>query len=178
MIFSDLRNLNSHIFIWSDAKKAVILRRQTIERLAVFYMYVKSKQTITMKTKILALVLGAILTMPCVLRAEEVVIELMEVIQMETLLGDDPLDGPTQSAPEPTRPASFRATIDGNLLSITKQEESIPFAQATVVNATTGGIVLNQQFTTSLSEQIGTPGVYALHIETAGGALVGQFIVQ
>ncbi len=36
--------------------KAVILHRQTIERLAVFYIYVKPKQTITMKTKILALV--------------------------------------------------------------------------------------------------------------------------
>ena len=131
-----------------------------------------------MKTKILALVLGVLLTMPCVLRAEEIEIQLMEVISMQPIGGDDPLDNPTQSGEDPTRPASFRATIDGNLLAITKQEASIPFAQATVVNATTGGIVLNQQFTTSLSEQIGTPGVYALHIETAGGALVGQFIVQ
>jgi len=131
-----------------------------------------------MKTKILALVLGVLLTMPCVLRAEEIEIQLMEVISMQPIGGDDPLDNPTQSGEDPTRPASFRATINGNLLAITKQEASIPFAQATVVNATTGGIVLNQQFTTSLSEQIGTPGVYALHIETAGGALVGQFIVQ
>jgi hypothetical protein len=88
------------------------------------------------------------------------------------------MDGSDHMGSNPTRPTNFRATIDGNLLAITKQEASIPFAQATVVNATTGGIVLNQQFTTSLSEQIGTPGVYALHIETAGGALVGQFIVQ
>ena len=57
-------------------------------------------------------------------------------------------------------------------------ETSIPSAQATVVNAQTGSIVINQQFTTSLSEQIATQGVYVLHIETAGGALVGQFIVQ
>ena len=131
-----------------------------------------------MKTKILALVLGVLLTMPCVLRAEEIEIQLMEVISMQPIGGDDPLDNPTQSGENPTRPRDFRATIDGNLLSITKQEESIPFAQATVVNATTGGIVLNQQFTTSLSEQIGTPGVYALHIETTGGALIGQFIVK
>ena len=102
----------------------------------------------------------------------------MEVIQMTPLPGDDPLDDPGQMGDNPTRPTSFRATIDGNLLSITKQEASIPFAQAMVVNATTGGIVLNQQFTTSLSEQIGTPGVYALHIETTGGALIGQFIVK
>lgn len=135
--------------------------------------------TIRMKTKILALVLGAILTMPCVLHAEEIEIQLMEVIQMGVIPGGDgPLDSSDKEGNTPTRPAGFRATIDGNLLAITKQEASIPFAQATVVNATTGSIVLNQQFTTSLSEQIGTPGVYALHIETAGGALVGQFVVQ
>lgn len=131
-----------------------------------------------MRNKIIALALGVLLTMPCVLRAEEIEIQLMEVIPMGVIPGDDPLDGPTQSEPEPTRPAGFRATIDGNLLAITKQEASIPSAQATVVNASTGSIVLNQQFTTTLSEQIGTPGVYALYIETAGGALVGQFIVQ
>lgn len=131
-----------------------------------------------MKTKILALVLGVILTMPCVLRAEEVVIELMEVIQMETLPGDDPLDGPSQSPDVPTRPTNFRATINGTNLSIQKMESSIPSAQATVVNAQTGSIVINQQFTNSLSEQISTLGIYVLHINTEGGALVGQFIVQ
>ena len=92
--------------------------------------------------------------------------------------GDDPLDGPTQSAPEPTRPRDFRATINGNQLSILKQEAAIPSAQATVVKASTGSMVLNQQFTSSLLEQIATHGVYVLHIQTAGGTLVGQFIVQ
>jgi len=128
--------------------------------------------------KILPLALVALLTMPCTLRAEEVVIQLMEVIQMGTLPGDNPLDGPEQSEPEPTRPRDFHATIDGNTLSITKEEATIPSAQAVVVNASTGGIVLNQQFTNSLNEQISNAGVYVLHIETAGGALVGQFIVQ
>lgn len=128
--------------------------------------------------KILSLALVALLTMPCVLHAEEVVIQLAEVIQMTPLPGDDPLDGPEQSEPEPTRPNDFRATIDGNALSITKENENIPFAQAIVVNASTGGIVLNQQFSNSLQEQISNPGMYALRIETAGGALVGQFMVQ
>lgn len=132
-----------------------------------------------MKTKLLVLALSVLLAMPCVLHAEESEIQLMEVIQMGVIPGGDgPLDSSDKEGNTPTRPRDFRATIDGNLLAITKQEASIPFAQATVVNATTGSIVLNQQFTTSLSEQIGTPGVYALHIETAGGALVGQFVVQ
>ena len=131
-----------------------------------------------MKTKILALVLGAILTIPCVLRAEEVEIQLMEVISMQPLPGDDPLDDPIQNPDVPTRPRSFRATINGTTLSILKQDEAIPSAQATVVNASTGGIVVNQQFTSALQEQISNAGVYVLHIETEGGALVGQFVVQ
>lgn len=131
-----------------------------------------------MKRTFIALVLGALLTIPCVLHAEEVEIQLMAVIQMGTLPGDDPLDGNDHMGDTPTRPTSFRATIDGNTLSIEKREEAIPSAQAVVVNAATGGIVVNQQFTTTLSEQIATQGVYVLHIEIAGGTLVGQFVVQ
>lgn len=131
-----------------------------------------------MRTKILVLVLGVLFAMPCVLRAEEVEITLTEVISMQPLPGDNPLDGPTQSNGEPPRPYSFHATINGNQLSVTKLEETIPSAQATVINASTGSIVLNQQFTTTLSEQISNVGVYVLHIQTAGGALVGQFMVQ
>lgn len=131
-----------------------------------------------MRTKLLVLVLGVLLLMPGVLCAEEVVIQLMEVVQMEPVGGDDPLDDPIQYPGVPTRPTSFRATIDGNTLSVLKQDTAIPFAQATVVNAQTGGIVVNQQFTNSLSEQISNTGVYVLHIQTAGGALVGQFVVQ
>lgn len=131
-----------------------------------------------MNKKLLALALGVFLTMPCVLHAEEIVIQLMEVIQMGVLLGENPLDGPSQNPTIPPTPTDFHATINGNALSITKEDENIPFAQAIVVNASTGGIVLNQQFTNSLQEQISNTGVYALRIETAGGTLVGQFIVQ
>ena len=131
-----------------------------------------------MKTKLLVFALSVILSMPCSLHAEEIEIQLMEVITMSPLPGDNPLDGPSQSGTEPTRPAGFRATIDGNTLSVLKQDEAIPSAQATVVNAQTGSIVVNEQFTTSLSEQISNAGVYVLRIETAGGALVGQFVVQ
>ena len=45
-----------------------------------------------MTNKILALVLGALFTIPCVLRADEVEIPLMEVVQIETFPGDAPLD--------------------------------------------------------------------------------------
>lgn len=131
-----------------------------------------------MKAKIFTLVLGILLSMPIVLHAEEIEIQLMEVVSMSPLPGDGPLDDPDQDPSVPTRPGSFRATINGSALTILKQDEAIPSAQATVVNASTGSIVINQQFTTSLSEQISNSGVYVLHIETEGGALVGQFIVQ
>ena len=131
-----------------------------------------------MKRTFIALAVGALLAMPCVLHAEEIEIQLVEVIQMTPLPGVDPLDGAEQSGTNPTRPNDFRATINGNTLSVSKENEAIPSAQAIVVNAATGGVVVHQQFTTTLSEQISAQGVYALRIETAGGALVGQFVVQ
>ena len=131
-----------------------------------------------MRKRITALLLGMFLLMPCMLRAEEVEILLMEVIGMQPLPGDEPLDGNDHMGDTPTRPNDFRATINGTTLSILKQDEAIPSAQATVVNASTGSIVVNQQFTSSLQEQISNAGVYVLHIQTAGGALVGQFMVQ
>ncbi len=131
-----------------------------------------------MKSKILTMALCVLLAMPCVLYAEEVEIQLMEVIGMSPLPGDDPLDDPEQSVPNPTRPNNFRATINGNALSVVKLESSIPSAQARVVNASTGSTVINQQFSSSLQEQIAASGIYVLHIETPNGALVGQFIVQ
>ena len=99
-----------------------------------------------MKKSLLALVLGALLTIPCVLHAEEIEIQLEEVIQMTPLPGDNPLDDPEQSEPTPTRPRDFRATINGNTLSVSKENEDIPSAQAIVVNAATGSIVVVGQF--------------------------------
>ena len=131
-----------------------------------------------MKTKFTAFLLSILLAMPCVLHAEEVEILLSEVIGMSVLPGDNPLDDPEQTPNNPPRPAGFRATINGTNLSVQKLESSIPSAQAIVVNSSTGGVVVNEQFTTSLSEQISTSGTYVLRIETAGGALVGQFVVQ
>ena len=132
-----------------------------------------------MRKNIFVFALGVLLTMPCVfIRAEEIEIQLMEVIQMGTLPGDDPLDGPSQSPDVPTRPTSFHATIDGHFLRVTKQDANIPSAQVAVVNASNGGLVLNQLMTDSMEETISNNGVYVLHIETDGGALVGQFVVQ
>ena len=131
-----------------------------------------------MRKTFFALALGVLLTMPCVLHAEEIEIQLEAVIGLNILPGDVPMDDSHQSPNIPPTPTDFRASINGNNLSINKRNEAIPSAQATVVNAQTGSIVVNQQFTSSITEQIATPGVYVLHIQTEGGALVGQFVVQ
>jgi hypothetical protein len=132
-----------------------------------------------MKKIILSLICGIVFAaIPSLASAEEVEIQLFEVISMGFIPGDNPLDDSNQSPKEPTRPTSFRATINGNTLAIQKLESTIPSAQATVVNASTGSIVVNQQFTTSYQGQISNAGVYVLHIQTEGGALVGQFVVQ
>lgn len=131
-----------------------------------------------MRNKITALVLSILFIIPCALRAEEVEIQLMEVIGMGTLPGDGPLDDSNNPPINPTRPNDFRATINGNSFSLVKRSASIPSAQATVVNASTGNVVLNQQFANSIQHQIATSGVYILHIQTANGALTGQFVVQ
>lgn len=131
-----------------------------------------------MKPKMIALALSLLLTMPCVVRAEEIEIQLYEMVEVILLPGDNPLDDSSNPPINPPRPNDFRATIDGTTLVVTKQESAIPSAQAIVANASTGSIVVNQQFTTSITQQISTPGVYALRIHTAGGDLIGQFIVQ
>ena len=131
-----------------------------------------------MKNQLLALALSVLLAVPCVLRAAEVEIQLIEVISMGIIPGDDPLDSPSQSPTDPPRPTDFRATINGNTLSVSKLSQTIPVANARVVKAMTGSIVLNRQFTSSVEEQISDNGVYILRVETEGGALVGQFMVQ
>ena len=131
-----------------------------------------------MRNKITALVLSILFIIPCALRAEEVEIQLMEVIEMGVIPGDDPLDDPEPVGENPTRPTSFRATINGNAFSLSRLNNAIPSARATVVNASTGNVVLDQQFTNSVQQQINIIGVYILHIQTLWGALVGQFIVQ
>ena len=97
---------------------------------------------------------------------------------MTPLPGDNPLDGPSQSGQNPPSPTDFRATINGNAFAITCQNSNIPSAQAVVVNATTGSVVVNEVFTESMQEQIPSAGAYILNILTAGGALTGQFMVQ
>ena len=131
-----------------------------------------------MKVKLLLCAFSLLFALPLFVRAEEVEIPLMVVLEMESIGGFDPLDNSEKETTTPPSPTSFRASINGNSLVIEKQDEAIPSAQATIVNASTGNVVLNQPFTDSLQEQVASAGVYVLRIETAGGALTGRFIVE
>lgn len=131
-----------------------------------------------MRTRFLVYALFLLFALPGSMRAEEVEIQLMKVMGMGPIFGDEPMDGTGRSGNTQIDPTQFRATVNANTLSITKQEPAIPSAQAIVVKATTGNVVLNQPFVDSLSEQISESGVYVLNIETDGGSLVGRFIVQ
>ena len=131
-----------------------------------------------MRKVLFTMALSCLLAMPSILRAEEIEIQLFEVMQPGIIEGEGPLDSSGEASNTPTRPRNFRATINERSLSITKQEASIPSAQAVVVNATTGSVVVNEVFTESMEEQIPDAGVYVLNILTAGGALTGQFMVQ
>ncbi len=131
-----------------------------------------------MKVKFLVCAFSLLFALPLLVHAEEVEIPLMVVLEMESIGGLEPTDSSTEVGQIPPRPISFRASINGNSLVIEKQDETIPSAQATVVNASTGNVVLNQPFTDSLQEQVASAGVYVLRIETAGGALTGRFIVE
>lgn len=132
-----------------------------------------------MNKHFLILVLGLLLAMPFVLRAEEIEILLMEVTQMGSLVpGDEPLDGNDHLGDTPTRPNDFRTTINGNTLSITKLNEAIPFAHAIVTKVVNGNIVLNRHFVDSLTEQISSPGFYILTIQCNAGTFEGQFMIH
>lgn len=131
-----------------------------------------------MKRNIIALVLGVLLALPCMLRAEEVEIQLFEVIGMSVLPGDNPLDDPEQSHKDPPRPTDFRATIDGNSLSVTIEDPAIPSANLRVTRQSTHAMVVNQSFSTAAYEQMPAADAYVIEIETPGGALIGYFNVQ
>ena len=131
-----------------------------------------------MKKVFFVLALGILFTMPSILRAEEVIIPLHEVVSLSPMPGDNPLDGNDHLGNIPPHPNDFHATINGNAFSITNQNNDILSAQAMVVNASTGAIVVNEIFTESIEEQIPNAGIYVLNIQTTGGSLTGQFIVQ
>ncbi len=61
-----------------------------------------------MKKVFFILAMGCLLTVPSVLRAEEVVIPLFEMVSLTPLPGDNPLDGNDHLGNVPPRPGDFK----------------------------------------------------------------------
>ncbi|MBR6116064.1 MAG: hypothetical protein IKP93_01145 [Paludibacteraceae bacterium] len=131
-----------------------------------------------MRNKFFALVLGVLLSTPCMLLAEEVEIQLFEVIGMISLPGDNPLDDSNQSSSDPPRPTDFRASIDGNVLSVSIENTAIPMANLRVTRQSTHATIVNHSFNSAALEQMPAVDSYVIEIETEGGALIGYFEVQ
>ena len=131
-----------------------------------------------MRNKFFALVLGVLLSMPCMLLAEEVEIQLFEVIGMNVMPGDNPLDDPIQNPGVPPRPTDFRASIDGNVLSVSIENTAIPMANLRVTRQSTHATIVNHSFNSAALEQMPAVDSYVIEIETEGGALIGYFDVR
>ena len=131
-----------------------------------------------MRNKFFALVLGVLLSMPCMLLAEVVEIQLFEAIGMNVMPGDNPLDDPIQNPGVPPRPTDFRASIDGNVLSVSIENTAIPMANLRVTRQSTHATIVNHSFNSAALEQMPAVDSYVIEIETEGGALIGYFDVR
>ena len=132
-----------------------------------------------MKKIILSLICGIVFAaIPSLASAEEVEIQLFEVISMGFIPGDNPLDDSNQSPKEPPRPTDFRASIDGNVLSVSIENTTIPMANLRVTRQSTHATIVNHSFNSAALEQMPAVDSYVIEIETEGGALIGYFDVR
>ena len=102
----------------------------------------------------------------------ETEIYLLEICSSGNLVCDNPLDGPSQTGEEPTRPNDFHAYISGKTLSVTSEATSN--TQIRVVNRQTNQTVVNRQFSSFDSEQLPS-GLYSIELQCGNLLLVGQF---
>ena len=103
--------------------------------------------------------------------AEEVEIPLVEVVGIRRLPSPDESDSDRDGG-RPTKPNGFRATINGNVLSVTAEELS-QYAQLRVYRMN-GRTVVNRPVYFSVVEQLPN-GLYDIEIVTEDGALIGNF---
>jgi hypothetical protein len=112
------------------------------------------------------------------LLAEEVEIQLFEVIGMSVMPGDNPLDDPEKIGDTPPTPTDFRASVDGNVLSVSIENTAIPMANLRVTRQSTHATIVNHSFNSAALEQMPAVDSYVIEIETEGGALIGYFDVR
>ncbi len=102
----------------------------------------------------------------------ETEIPLLEIFESGNLVGDSPLDGPTQTESEPPSPTDFRAYVSGRNLTVTS--EAVSVTRVIVRNRVTNQTVVNRQFLTIDTEQL-SAGAYSIELQCEDLTLVGQF---
>ncbi len=103
--------------------------------------------------------------------AEEVEIPLVEVVGIRRAPSPDQ-DKNGRDEGQATKPNGFRATINGNVLSVTAEELS-RYAQLRVFR-TNGRVIVNRPLYFSVMEQL-PDGLYDIEIVTEDGTLIGNF---
>ena len=128
-----------------------------------------------MKTKLLAFALGLVFTMPLTLQAKVVEITLVEVVEMSTLPGENPLDDDDHMGTTPTNPNDFHAIINGHVLSVAAPNG--PLQSRLIVNKVDGTPVVNFPFRRTATVNLADTGEYTLTIKTGNHTFQGNFTV-
>ena len=103
--------------------------------------------------------------------AEEVEIPLVKVVNVRRVPSPDK-EGNENDSGTSGKPTGFRATIDGNVLSVTAEELS-QCAQLRVFRSN-GRAIVNRPVYFSATEQLPN-GLYDIEIVTEDGTLIGNF---
>ena len=124
--------------------------------------------------KFFVLALSLVLAMPFVMVADdhEEVIELVVVGSGNLGSGDDPLDSPIHSDPDPSDPSQFYATITGRTLAVSVSNGN---NTQVIVRNGAGNVVVNTQFVGFTSTQLAASGAHSIEIHNGGLTLVGNF---
>ena len=155
-------------------------RRSEITALLLCHLIILTKNISimkNMKTKFLYLMLAMIIATTIVFADEldqEVEIQLIEVVGVGIIGGDEPLDGPGEAGNNPTDPNQFHATITGHTLSVTVFNTHTTYM---LVRNVSGSIILSRQFVGHTTEQLPS-GSYSLELISIGVSYLGDFEVE
>lgn len=131
-----------------------------------------------MRKLFIFLVSYCLLVIPIMLVADNsspVEIPLVEIVLMEPISGDGPLDSSVQGDNTPTHPTQFRAFIAGNTLSVSNSTATLP--TQLIVRDNLGSVVVNRQFTQYVAQQMPV-GAFTLELHTTSFTLQGYFEVN
>lgn len=132
-----------------------------------------------MKKQPVCLMLLLALLFSVSLCATEQIVSL-RMISWKMILDLAPLDDSRRddSRDPKINPNSFRVTVSGTDLVVSKLDDSVMFADVVVVKSMTGEVVVEEIIMDEITQQIPESGNYTITIQTSDAALVGHFVVR